>query len=111
MPDGELSHTLPPPWAGPGAGELSFVEEPLTAADATTTGLIAPVVQDQDLDTTVEALAHKIVHNPRISHPLTKRTLSGAWVKSLNDALEQEWARQVALLNTPELTQRSARFR
>ncbi|WP_109527318.1 MULTISPECIES: enoyl-CoA hydratase/isomerase family protein [Nocardia] len=73
------------------AKELAFFGDILSAAEASALGLVTRVVAPEDLDTTVEIMARRLVHAPAQALSLTKQLLDAAAAGGgIADALQRE---------------------
>ena len=94
-PDGGTSWALTRALGAPRALELLLTDGALTAADAHSSGLVARLVDDEELAAVTTALAHSIAAGPVRAMVRTRGLVRRAAVRTLEEQLEDE-ARLIA---------------
>jgi 2-(1,2-epoxy-1,2-dihydrophenyl)acetyl-CoA isomerase len=89
-PDSGLSATLPRAVGAARASELILRNEPFTAADALSWGLVGSVVPAADVAAEAAALAGRLAAGPTLAYAAAKRALATAWALPLADVLAAE---------------------
>ena len=72
------------------AAELCFLGEKISAEEALACGLVNRLVDDEQLEATVNEMAARLAGLPTRAIGLTKRALNRAWTATLEDQLEYE---------------------
>lgn len=88
--DAGTSLTLPLLIGMARAMEMAFLNEPLTAEQALSYGLISRVLPDEELSSTVAEMAVRLAAGPTRSFGLTKRAFNRALLSGLADTLDYE---------------------
>jgi enoyl-CoA hydratase/carnithine racemase len=94
-PDGGTSWALARSLGAPRALDLMLTNGSLTAAEAHLNGLVARLVEDEDLRPTAVALAHEIAAGPIRAMVRTRALVRGAAIRTLDEQLDDE-ARLIA---------------
>ncbi len=89
-PDAGVSYFLPRHVGLSRASEILLSGRDIDAAEAATIGLAAMVVPDEQLAAAVAKYAERMAHGPAIAQALTKRLLTGAQDRELDDSLRDE---------------------
>jgi 2-(1,2-epoxy-1,2-dihydrophenyl)acetyl-CoA isomerase len=89
-PDSGLSATLPRAVGAARASELILRNEPFTAAEALSWGLVGSVVPAADVAAGAAALAGRLAAGPTLAYAAAKRSLATAWALPLADVLAAE---------------------
>jgi 2-(1,2-epoxy-1,2-dihydrophenyl)acetyl-CoA isomerase len=89
-PDGGSSWALTRTLGGPRALELMLTDGSLTAAEAHRHGLVARLVDDDDLRDAAVALAHEIAAGPVRAMVRTRALVRGAATRTLDEQLDDE---------------------
>jgi 2-(1,2-epoxy-1,2-dihydrophenyl)acetyl-CoA isomerase len=89
-PDGGSSWALTRALGAPRALELMLTNGTLTAADAHMFGLVARLVEDEELPAAATALAHSVAAGPVRAMVRTRSLVRQAAVRSLEDQLDDE---------------------
>jgi 2-(1,2-epoxy-1,2-dihydrophenyl)acetyl-CoA isomerase len=90
MPDGGATWLLPRLVGTGKALEMFFTGRPLSAADGERLGLINQVVQPEEFEQTVRAIATRLASGPTRAIAATKRAVNYGLDVSLEEALEYE---------------------
>ncbi len=94
---------LLPVWVGPGrAFQMAYQEDPLTAEQALSHGLVADVCEDAGLGERAAAWAERLAAGPTRALALTKQALNQASFPDLERRLEEEATRQAAAAMTDD---------
>ena len=94
-PDGGTSWALARSLGAPRALDLMLTNGALTAAEAHLNGLVARLVEDEDLRATAVAVAHEIAEGPIRAMVRTRALVRGAAIRTLEEQLDDE-ARLIA---------------
>jgi 2-(1,2-epoxy-1,2-dihydrophenyl)acetyl-CoA isomerase len=94
-PDGGTSWFLTRALGGPRALDLMLTNGTLTAAEAHITGLVARLVEDEDLRSTAIAVAEELAAGPVRAMVRTRTLVRGAATRTLDEQLDDE-ARLIA---------------
>jgi 2-(1,2-epoxy-1,2-dihydrophenyl)acetyl-CoA isomerase len=94
-PDGGTSWALTRALGAPRALDLMLTDGSLTAAEAHLTGLVARLVEDEDLRGTTEAVAREIAAGPIRAMVRTRALVRRAATRTLEEQLDDE-ARSIA---------------
>jgi len=94
-PDGGTSWTLARSLGAARALDLMLTNGALTAAEAHLSGLVARLVEDEDLRATAVAVAHEIAEGPIRAMVRTRALVRGAASRTLDEQLDDE-ARLIA---------------
>lgn len=94
---------LLPAWVGPSqAFRMAFQEEPLTADQAETCGLVANVCEDSELEGRAAAWAERLAGGPTLALAMTKQALNKSVFPDLECRMEEEAGRQAAAVQTSD---------
>jgi 2-(1,2-epoxy-1,2-dihydrophenyl)acetyl-CoA isomerase len=88
--DAGTSLTLPLLMGMARATEMAFLNQPLTAEQALSYGLISRVLPDEELSNAVAEMAERLAAGPTRSFGLTKRAFNRALLSGLVDTLDYE---------------------
>jgi 2-(1,2-epoxy-1,2-dihydrophenyl)acetyl-CoA isomerase len=88
--DAGTSLTLPLLMGMARATEMAFLNEPLTAEQAMSYGLVSRVLPDEELSNAVTEMAVRLADGPTRSFGLTKRAFNRALLSGLVDTLDYE---------------------
>ncbi|HEY0453465.1 enoyl-CoA hydratase/isomerase family protein [Actinophytocola sp.] len=94
-PDGGTSWALARALGAPRALDLMLTNGSLTAAEAHLSGLVARLVDDEDLESTVTRVAHEVAAGPIRAMVRTRALVRRAATRSLEEQLDDE-ARLIA---------------
>jgi enoyl-CoA hydratase/carnithine racemase len=89
-PDGGTSWALTRALGAPRALDLMLTNGALTAAEAHLNGLVARLVEDEDLEATALALAHEIAAGPVRAMVRTRALVRRAAIRTLEEQLDDE---------------------
>ncbi|SNR41095.1 enoyl-CoA hydratase/isomerase family protein [Blastococcus mobilis] len=89
-PDGGTSWALTRALGAPRALDLMLTDGSLTAAEAHLTGLVARLVEDEDLQATAVAVAHEIAAGPVRAMVRTRALVRRAAIRTLEEQLDDE---------------------
>jgi 2-(1,2-epoxy-1,2-dihydrophenyl)acetyl-CoA isomerase len=89
-PDGGTSWALTRSLGAPRALDLMLTDGSLTAAEAHLTGLVARLVEDEDLRATTEQVAHEIAAGPVRAMVRTRGLVRRAATRTLEEQLDDE---------------------
>ncbi len=89
-PDGGTSWALARALGAPRALDLMLTNGSLTAAEAHLTGLVARLVEDEDLQATTVAIAHEIAAGPVRAMVRTRALVRRAATRTLEEQLDDE---------------------
>jgi 2-(1,2-epoxy-1,2-dihydrophenyl)acetyl-CoA isomerase len=92
------------------AKELAFFAEIVSAKDALEIGLVNRVLSNDELDAFVDDWANRLADGPPIALAHTKRMLNDSFDVTLQQALEEEGAAQVANFATRDVVEAMAAF-
>ena len=88
--DAGTSLTLPLLMGMARATEMAFLNQPLTAEQALSYGLVSKVLPDDELSSAVAEMAARLAVGPTRSFGLTKRAFNRALLSGLEDTLDYE---------------------
>ncbi|MEV6810826.1 enoyl-CoA hydratase/isomerase family protein [Micromonospora sp. NPDC051296] len=109
-PDCGFSRLLPRAVGQPRALHLTLTRRSLSAAEALEWGLVAEVVDDDELTARAEALAAELAAGPVRALGEAKRLLRGSWHQSPQEVAEDEARTIAALVTGPEASERIDAF-
>lgn len=89
-PDGGTSWALTRALGAPRALDLMLTDGSLTAAEAHLSGLVARLVEDEDLRATAVALAHEVAAGPVRAMVRTRSLVRRAAIRTLDEQLDDE---------------------
>ncbi len=92
------------------AMELELMGEPITAQRAKECHLVNRVVPRQELMSTVEDIAAKILRNPRVAVESAKETILEVVGRPLDDQLRLECLYSYSTMGNPEIVERKEAF-
>ena len=92
------------------ATQLLMLGDTVGAVDAERYGLVSELVEDDELDAAVEALATRLANGPAQGYALTKELLTREQDMSLSGALELEAVTQALLMKTSDYEEFHAAF-
>lgn len=88
--DAGISLTLPMLMGMARATEMAFLNQPLTAEQALSYGLVSRVLPDEELSNAIAEMAVRLAAGPTRSFGLTKRAFNRALLSGLVDTLDYE---------------------
>lgn len=104
MPDGGLTHLLAAHIGRAAAAELVYSGRRVGAEEAAATGLVSRVVNDAELNASVDEIVSQLAQDPRRALTLTKEALHASRREHLDRALDLEATGQAELLGRLDRT-------
>jgi enoyl-CoA hydratase/carnithine racemase len=111
MPDGGATAIIPAAVGRVRAARMALLGERLPAADALEWGLVSHVVEDEQFDAEVAALAARLAEGPTAAYARTKEALRQASLGLLAQAHAGERAGQLEMFGTADFAEGIAAFR
>ncbi len=105
MTDGGSSASVAASIGRARAMRMALLAEPMSAQEALDCGLITHVAPDEDFDTLVATLAHRLASGPAIAQSGIKKAINAATLPHLEDALDREHTGQRALFTTRDFVE------
>lgn len=102
MPDGGATATVAASVGRARAMRMALLAEPLSGREAHAAGLVSHLVDDGELEGTVDALVRRLATGPPLAYAATKKAVNAATFDQLEGALERERTGQTVLLRTAD---------
>ncbi|MGW5323475.1 enoyl-CoA hydratase [Rhodococcus pyridinivorans] len=105
MPDGGASALVAASIGRARALKMALLAERLPAGEALASGLISDVYADDEFDSAVETLVHRLADGPSTAFASTKNAINDATLTELDHAFAREREGQLALLGSADFTE------
>lgn len=105
MPDGGASALVAASIGRARALKMALLAERLPAGEALASGLISDVYADDEFDSAVETLVHRLADGPSTAFASTKNAINDATLTELDHAFAREREGQLVLLRSADFTE------
>ncbi|QXU53896.1 enoyl-CoA hydratase [Rhodococcus sp. LW-XY12] len=105
MPDGGASALVAASIGRARALKMALLAERLPAGEALASGLISDVCADDEFDSAVETLVHRLADGPSTAFASTKNAINDATLTELDHAFAREREGQLVLLRSADFTE------